>query len=124
MRTAWKVFVKDDSEGLVSVIAYGRALIKYKRRIKNYAPEWLRKKGYHPLIFKREKDAKFWAQSQYGGKYIIIEKVEVGKKMPLPVMCDATMLNEGKIIPDTQLGWPQGTMMVEWVRPFKEKKAK
>jgi len=120
MRTAWKVFRKGYTGGLVSVVAYGRALIRYERGVKNHAPRWLRKKGYHPLVFKRKKDAVFFAQ--YGGDEVIIEKVEIGKKVTLPLICSAPDLGDGETVPTYLDSWPQGTMMVKWVRPLKKKK--
>jgi len=126
MRTAWKVFGKGYSGRLLlSVVACGMALIRYERGVKNFAPRWLREKGYHPLVFKRKKDAVLFARyvrSRYGGKGIIIEKVEVGKKVPLPLICSYPDLVNGEIIPTHFDRWPEGTMMVEWVRPLKSEK--
>jgi len=122
MRTAWKVFSKISNKKIYSVTVIRKALIRYKRGRKNYAPNWLREMGYHPLVFRTKKHALLFSKILPG---TIVEKVEIGKKMPLPVMCDTTALDKGKIIPDAQLGlWPEGTMMVEWVKPFKEEKAK
>jgi len=122
MRTAWKIFRKDHSGRLLSVVAYGRALIRYERGAKNYAPGWLRKEGYHPLVFKRKKDAVFFAR--YGGKSTTIEKVEVGGKLLLPPIRNIMGLGAGKIVASHFDKWPQGTMMVKWVRPFKETEKK
>jgi len=127
MRTAWKIFRKDHSGRLLSVVAYGRALIRCERGIKNYAPRWLRKKGYHPLVFKRKKDAVFFAKLHLPireGENIIIEKVEIGERAPLPQICSGYKLSKGEIKPFHLDPWPEGTMMVKWVRPFKETEKK
>jgi len=119
MRTAWKVFRKGYYGRLISVVAYGKALIRYERGAKNYAPRWLRKKGYHPLVFKRKKDAVFFAR--YGGEDLIIEKVEIGKKVTLPPVCSTEGLGSGEIVTHHRLDkWPEGTMMVKWVKPLTE----
>jgi len=130
MRTAWKIFKKGHSGGLVSAIADGRARIRYERAIKNFAPRWLRKKGYYPLVFKRKKDAVFFAKLNLpirpgeNTNLFFIEKVETGEKIPLPQICSIYKLCNGEIEPTHPDTWPQGTMMVEWVRPFKSKETK
>jgi len=124
MSTAWKIFKKGHSGGLVSAVADGRALIRYERGVRNLAPGWLRKKGYYPLVFKRKKDAVYFARfTRLKGSSRIIERVKIGKKIPLPQICEIAELGHGKIIPDFNLPhWPQGTIMVEWVKPFEKEK--
>jgi len=121
MRTAWKVFSKGSNKKLYSVAVVRKALIRYKRGKKNYAPKWLREKGYHPLVFQRMKEALSFSKIVCGA---VVEKVEVGEKMPLSPTCDADALCGGKIKPIPQLNWPEGTMMVKWVKPFKETEKK
>jgi len=118
MRTAWKVFSKGSGEKLYSATVVKKALIRYKRGKKNYAPKWLREKGYHPLVFRRMKESLFFSKILCG---VVVEKVEVGKKVPLPLICSYPDLGDGEIVPTHLDRWPQGTMMVEWVRPFEKK---
>jgi len=116
---AWKV-VREKGDRYYSFHVRGAALIRYKPREKTYAPKWLGKMGYHPLVFKRKKDAQIYLDgffNKYSCKVLIL-KAEVGSSKPLLPMLNNLPLQHKKKVFISQT-WPKGTQMVEWVKILK-----
>jgi hypothetical protein len=107
---AWKVL----HPGLKSYAACGMAKLRYKIGVKTRAPQWLARRGYHPLVFRTPESALCFAASDYP-----IFKCKTGRVRKLMPIADLSFLDLGKIETVSAI-WPEGTMMVEWVELLEE----
>jgi len=117
---AWKVLKKVNNE-FHSCFANGKARKIYKQGVKNHPPKWLAKDGYGLLVFENRAFARKFKRTYC--YHTIIIKVETGNRMRLrPILEMSTLLyGEKQRIASPVADWPDGTMMVEWVKiPFNE----
>lgn len=103
----YKVVRRRENGELVSVWAYGKAEVKYKPGKWVQAPRWLRRLGYHLLVFNEFKTAKSWCN----GPGTEIWEAEADKFMPIPIMLDVIALSRKQVI-EVNKTFPRGTVMV------------
>jgi hypothetical protein len=120
-KRAWKVFRTYDDGIYTSVIVGGRAELEYPLGVKVTSESWLRKKGYYPTVFTSYNHAKsFLLEHKFEYNSTIIEPVEIGDVVPFKPPANPILLAV-KVIKyedteDKKFGWPNGTIMVKWVR--------
>jgi len=115
---AWKLFYINEEGQAQSLTAMGWARIVYPigKRVSSLPP--LASAGYFPVAFRTREDAqKFWDGGPIPG--VTLEEVEVGEEIPLPQPLVLPLLGDGERLPSKHETWPEGTMMVRWVKRCK-----
>lgn len=126
--------VRKIDDKLYSFSAYGKAKVEYKVNEYVQAPEWLRKKDYHLLVFDNLKDCINFLKPMEHVDKIYTCKIK-GKIEKLPAILNFYYLShssmvrarifyteEGKIRTDILCTWPIGTIMAKKVMLLEEVK--
>lgn len=118
---AYKVF-KREGKNLVSCVANGKAKVYYRQGEKVFPPKWLADSGYGITCFINKYRAERFINAEFvRPEEVFIKEVEIDeneRKFELPEKSDIRDLNEGKLktYPGSSCIWPEGTIMVPWVK--------
>ena len=107
--------MKDGQRKYWSCVAAGKAKVRYFVGKKIVPPSVLSRKGYGLLVFARLQDAINFNPDMYGFEKYICE-VDVGTPKPLRARCIMYELKLGHLKISSRSEWPDGTLMVPWVK--------
>jgi len=107
--------VKCVTADLTSVLAAGKAGVKYKVHHKVYAPDWLLKHGYGCLVFENLAYAIACAKTYYWVCKFYHAAVNDKERMILPKPIPIEELKRGRILVTPAIKWPNGTLMFKGV---------